>query len=95
MYKWKRSKGMGNVCSKCNKVFSDSEFNADEDLCDYCLFPETSMVKPAEMKYYYGDPKNMTDDEELLSNIENVPEKQSPQAIASKREFEYSKYRKL
>ena len=57
----------------------------------FCLFPETSGVRSAEMKYYYGEPKNITDDFDLLVNIDRVPEKQSKQAVESKRKYELSK----
>ena len=91
MYKWKRSKGLGNVCSSCGAVFGDDEFNSEEDLCDYCLFPQASRSMINRVVFKNGEWVNSTAERELLDNLDFVPEKQSKQSISAKRRFEYNK----
>lgn len=81
-YRWRKfiktTKNEGKECCwKCGKFVDSSEFDYDEDMCMYCLFPETSATKPAEMDYSYGYPKNKTYISKLLEEYESLPDKET------------------
>ena len=92
MPQWKRSKGLGNVCPKCNGTYSDEEFDFDEDLCLGCLFPESGIRQPAMFTYDLGDPTNTTPEAELLKDIEYRPTVQSEASKKAKREYDWRNY---
>jgi hypothetical protein len=81
MYRWKGQKGMGNLCSKCNAKFSDEEFDFEEDKCTYCVFPEITQSRPAEIDYSLGYPRNQTEMGYVMENLERIPEELSKAPI--------------
>lgn len=77
---WKKVKGIKQdvtYCPKCHKFVYPEDFDEREDMCVYCLFPETSDCRPAEFRYDYGDPKNITNYGYMITNIEDIPRKVS------------------
>ena len=67
-------------CSKCHAWFNKDEFSLEDDMCDYCLFPEIEKGRPKDISRKYGDPKNVTKERELLDNLQYIPEKQHSEA---------------
>lgn len=88
--KWKRSIGLSDKysCYKCGGSFTKDEFDIEEDICTFCLFPEAAKGKSAEIGYEYGDAKNKTNQRAMLDNLDYIPEKQSKQAKEA-----YTKYK--
>jgi hypothetical protein len=91
--KWMMQKGIKceEVCPQCHGTFSSDDYDYEEDMCIYCLFPETPKSKPVELDYSYGEPRNSTKEAQLLDQIDYIPEKQSKQAQKSKLVYDYSK----
>ena len=90
MSNWRMAKGLikGLVrCDKCGGHYSPEEFSKEEDLCLYCVFPETSRVRPAPMNYEMGFPRNVTKEREMLDNLDNTPEKQSKESVKARKEY--------
>ncbi len=75
-------------CYKCGGSYTKDEFEVDEDLCSYCLFPEAITGKPAQISYSEGVPKNVTNHRKMLDELDYIPEKQSEQAKKA-----YKKYK--
>lgn len=90
--RWKRMMGMTEtaVCPRCHGTFEGDDYDWDEDLCVYCLFPEAAKSRPIEVDYSEGVAKNRTKEGQLLDNLEFTPEKQSKQAIKSKLNHDYN-----
>lgn len=83
---WKRMKGLVkavNKCPKCNAEYPDIEYDLVEDLCHFCLYPETQKSQSTEYSRRDGDPKNKTEDGKRLEDLPYLKEKQSPQAEES------------
>ena len=83
---WKRMKGMikaVNKCPKCNGEYPDVEYDFEEDLCHFCLYPEAQKGMATEFSHREGDPKNKTEDGRRLEDLPYLKEKQSKQAEES------------
>jgi len=91
---WKRSKGLVNVCSKCNGSFADEEFDFEEDMCMKCLFPQSSVSMPVMYDKSYGDKRNTTIEADILKDLRYRPTKQSKASIKAKREYDWRNYSK-
>ena len=78
------------VCPKCHGTFSGDDYDWDEDMCIYCLYPEIAKSRPAEFDYSEGVPKNRTKEGQQLDNLDFTQEKQSKQATISKLEHDYN-----
>jgi hypothetical protein len=92
---WKRMKGLEkatNQCPRCHGEFTDDEYDSEEDLCLFCLFPETSGAAAPLINYDYGFPRNITPERYVLDNLDRIDEKQSKRA---QKEREAYKNRKL
>lgn len=91
---WKRSKGMANVCYKCDGLFDDDSFDFEEDMCMKCLFPQCGDSLPVAYDQSYGDKRNTTEHAQVLDGLEYTPTKQSDASKKAKRDYEWSKYDK-
>lgn len=91
---WKRSKGMSNVCYKCDGCFSDDDFDLQEDMCFKCLFPQMGDSLPVMFDKKYGDKRNTTAHAEILVDLEYRPTKQSIASKKAKRDFDWKNYSK-
>ena len=68
---WRRAKGLAdNSCPKCKGRYKDEEFDFDEDMCYFCLFPNASQSRPAEYSHLSGVNTNRTAEGQLLDEIE-------------------------
>lgn len=94
MYKWKVQKGVHSLCPRCHGSFPRDEYDYDEDLCYYCLYPETTKARPADIGHYEGDAKNTTVERVILDTLERTPIKLSKRDERRKLEFDYSKKRR-
>ena len=90
--RWKLMKGIKCTCYKCHGEFGLSEFDAEEGVCHYCLFPEASKSLPTEMSYKYGEPLNEPMDN--LDSILETPEVQSEKAKESLKKYKANNYKK-
>jgi len=88
--KWKIMKGLKCKCDKCGAVYSADEFDLEEGLCHYCLFPEASNSKSTEMDYSSGEPLNKPRDS--LDYLDQVVEKQSKAATAKAKAYKERTY---
>ena len=94
MSNWRNAKNYKhkpNKCPKCHADYPDDEYSFDDDHCLYCLFPEASRSMPAPISHDKGYAQNVTDERELLDNLDNTPEKQSKQANDSYKEYQNRK----
>jgi len=93
-YNWMRSKGMAKVtrCPKCHGEFPDDEYDFEEDLCTWCVFPEVLRKAPAEKDKTSG--ANITQERLLLDNLDEVVEKQSKAAKKKMDGFKEKSYLK-
>lgn len=91
--KWQRLKGIriDETCPRCHGTFDSDDYDYEEDMCIYCLFPEAQKSMAVEMDYSEGRPKNRTFEGQLIDNIQFTPEKQSKQAEESKLNYDYKK----
>lgn len=91
--KWKRMMGLGRLysCYKCGGSFSSEDFDLEEDICSFCLFPETARSRPAEIGHKEGVPKNTTNQAKMLSELDYIPEKQSKQSKEAFNKYKNSK----
>lgn len=64
-----------NQCPKCNGEFSDSEYDTEQDICLYCLFPEAGKHQPTEFEYKSGYAKNNPQERKVLDELEYIPSK--------------------
>ena len=90
---WKRMKGITEdvVCPKCHGTFNSDEYDYDYDLCFYCLYPETTKHRPADIDHTLGYDRNLPKESQLLENIEYIKEKQSIQSEKAKTRYDYKK----
>ena len=85
---------MAEVCSKCHGHFPSGEFDAEEDVCLNCLFPQAAKHAITPINEDYGFKRNVTAERELLDNLEDIPEIQSESAQKSLKEFKMRNYPK-
>lgn len=89
--KWKLQKGIKCSCEKCHGQYSIEEFDLDEGVCLYCLFPEAGKSLPTEMSYDYGEPLNSPEDN--LDKVLSLPETQSEAAIKKAKVYKEKHYK--
>ena len=93
-YSWKRNKGIinENNCPKCHGCYPDDEYEFDDDLCTWCLFPEALKKAPSEKDKVTGI--NVTQERLLLDNLDEVVEKQSKAAKKKMDSYKQKSYLK-
>mgnify|MGYP001373339832 CR=1 FL=1 len=90
--KWKRMKGVKFRCDKCHAEYISDEFDFEEGVCLYCMFPETMKHKPTEFSYEKGDPINKVRDS--LDYLDQTVEKQGKKATENLRKYKERNYTK-
>ena len=92
--RWKVMKGVKSQCPKCHGVFGSDEFDFDEEICLYCLFPESMKHKKAELSYEFGDPVNKTIASVNLEHLSEIPEKMSKAAARNHKAYKEKTYKR-
>lgn len=72
------------TCSKCNRHVSYDEFEDTEDMCTYCVFPETCATMQPEITRDMGYPRNQTEMGYVMENLKDIPEELNPNKIFTK-----------
>ena len=91
---WKRMKGMvkaTNRCPKCRGEYPDEEYDNENDLCLWCLFPQAQKSLSAELD---DTGRNETYERKMLDELDYIPEKQSAAAKKSYKAFKERNYLK-
>jgi len=70
-------------CPKCKGTYTYDEYDEDDDMCMYCLFPEAQRTANVPINHSYGFNKNETEEGYVMNNLENIPTK--------KRNFPFTK----
>lgn len=61
------------VCSKCKATRTYEEFDEEEDICLYCLFPEAQQHRSAEYNKTMGYDRNQTEVGYVMENLTDIP----------------------